>query len=177
MLTVILPITKQAYDEACDSFLTENPDYAKGYTTDLWWEQPEYKEARDKVRERDEAEQAEIKDERTKQVEKVAKEWAKREYFRQKMAGAVDASVTEEEYAKSVWERAMFEGDIRLRQSKGETIDEVAELADFKAKQERKAAVMLKRAKQEMKDILEAEDLVGELEPILDGTTMDEASE
>ncbi|GKZ00454.1 hypothetical protein MPSEU_000997900 [Mayamaea pseudoterrestris] len=168
----------KAYDEACEAFLTKNPDYAKGYTNDLWWERPEYVEARNKMRERDEEDIARVKDERTLAVEKVAKEWAKREYFRQKMAGAVEASITEEEYTKSVWERAMFEGDIRYRQVKGERFDEVEALADFKAQQERKAAVMLKRAKQEMKDILEAEDLVGEdLKPILDADAEEKKTE
>jgi hypothetical protein len=133
-----------------------------GYTNDIWWEQPEFVQATAELAARFEEDKVKVKDERTKQVEKIAKEWGKREYFRQKMAGAIAANVSEADYIKSVWERAMHEGDIKYRQSKGEKIDDVEELADFKSQQERKAAVMLKRAKQEMKEILEAEDLVSE---------------
>lgn len=103
-----------------------------------------------------------IKDARAEQVEKIAKEWAKREYFRQSMEGTVSEDMTEDAFAESVWERAMFEGDLKYRQMNGEVTDADAELADFKAQQERKKRTMLERAKEELKDLLEEEDLGGE---------------
>jgi hypothetical protein len=96
-----------------------------------------------------------IKDARTIEIEAVAKEWAKREYFRASMAGTVENDQTEEEFIKSVWERAMFEGDLKYRISKGETVDESSELANFQARQERKQQVMLQRAKAELSEILQ----------------------
>lgn len=99
-----------------------------------------------------------IKDERTLEVEAIAKEWAKREYFRQSMAGAVDSDTTEEEFTKTVWDRALLEGDMKYRVSKGEAVDEAGELENFKAQQERKQITMLKRAKEELKAVLQ-EDL------------------
>lgn len=92
------------------------------------------------------------------EIEEIAKEWGKREFFRQTMSGTVDSSMTEEEYTKSVWERAMFEADQKYRIMKGETIDEELELATFKSQQERKQLIMLQRAKEEMKEILQSDD-------------------
>ena len=102
-----------------------------------------------------------VKDDRTIEIEKIAKEWAKREYFRQSMAGTVNEDMTEEAFTESIWERALFEGDLKYRQMNGETPDAEAELENFKARQERKQQTMLKRAKEELKEILEEEDLVG----------------
>ena len=103
-----------------------------------------------------------VKDDRTKKIEEIAKEWAKREFFRQSMAGEVGEGVSEEEFTESVWERAMFEGDLKFRQMNGEVTDAESELADFKSQQERKKEAMLKRAKDELKEILAEEDLGGE---------------
>lgn len=96
-----------------------------------------------------------VKDARTIEIEGVAKEWAKREYFRASMAGTVENNTTEEEFIQSVWERAMFEGDLKFRISKGETVDESTELANFQSQQERKQQVMLQRAKAELSEILQ----------------------
>jgi hypothetical protein len=92
------------------------------------------------------------------EVEKIANDWAKREYFRQSMAGTVDEDMTEEAFIESVWDRAMHEGDVKYRQMKGENLDEEAELLDFKAQQERKQQAMLKKAKEELKEILDEVD-------------------
>merc|ERR1712151_546261 len=78
--------------------------------------------------------------------------------------GATD--LAEDEFIKSVWDRAMFEGDLKYRQMNGEVTDAENELADFKAQQERKKQMMLKRAKEELAEVLDAEDLGGDdLEP------------
>jgi Mn-containing catalase len=116
-----------------------------------------------------------VKDERAMEIEKIAKEWAKREYFRQSMAGTVGEDMTEEAFTESVWERAMFEGDLKYRQLNGEVPNAEAELESFKARQERKQQTMLKRAKEELKEILEEEDLVGaDLKATLDTDDEDE---
>lgn len=99
-----------------------------------------------------------MKDERTEAIKVIAKEWVKREYFRQSMAGTVENDMTEEEFSKTVWDRAMLEGDMKYRESIGEVVDEEAELLDFKKKQERKQEAMLKRAKKELAEVL-GEDL------------------
>ena len=144
--------------DAVEKFKTENPDADKGYTTNAWWEADEYKKSRQRSDERAAAAIQAIKDERTMEIEVIAKEWAKREYFRQSMAGMIENDMTEEEYTKTVWERALLEGDMKYRVSKGEKVDEAHELADFKSQQERKQMAMLKRAKEELKAVLQ-EDL------------------
>jgi hypothetical protein len=156
--------------KAIEDFKKENPDAAKGYTTsDAWWEREEFQRSRRRSAEREQEKMVMLQDERTKEVEAIAKEWAKREYFRQSMAGTVQKDMTEEDFIKSVWDRALFEGDLKYRQSKGEKTDDEKELADFKARQEKKKEVMLARAKQELKDILQKEDLGGDdLEAALD---------
>ena len=103
-----------------------------------------------------------MKDDRTIEIEKIAKEWAKREFYKQSMDGTVDPDMTEEDFVVSVWDRAMFEGDLKFRQMNGEVTDAEAELQDFKAQQERKQQVALKRAKEELAEILDEEDLAGE---------------
>ena len=65
---------------------------------------------------------------------------------------------SEEEYIKSVWERALFEGDLKYRMMNGQETDERKELAEFKKKQEKKKATMLERAKADLQDLLDDED-------------------
>ena len=95
-----------------------------------------------------------VQDDRTKQIQEIAKEWVKREYFKQSMAGTIENDMSEEEFSKTVWDRAMLEGDMKYRQSVGEVVDEEAELLDFKKQQERKQAAMLKKAKKELAEVL-----------------------
>lgn len=101
-------------------------------------------------------------DARQQKIEEISKEWAKREFFKQSMEGTVQEGMTEDEFTKSVWERALFEGDLKFRQMNGEVTDVETELADFKTRQDRKKQAMLKRAKEEMKEILEEEDLLSD---------------
>ena len=149
--------------KAIEEFKKENPDAAKGYTTtDAWWEREEFQRSRRKSAEREQEKAVAIQDEKTKEIESIAKEWAKREFFRQSMSGSVAKDMTEEDFIKSVWDRALFEGDLKYRQIRGEVTDDEKELADFKSRQEKKKEVMLARAKQELQEILEKEDLGGE---------------
>jgi len=111
---------------------------------------------------RREAEVQAEKDAKTEKIEEIAKEWAKREYFRKSMDGSIDKGMSEAEFTESVWERAMFEGDLKYRQMNGEATDAEGEFETFKEQQARKKEAMLARAKEEMKSILEEEDLGGE---------------
>lgn len=129
-------------------------------TTDAWWEAEIYQKSRRDSAARDQAKEQLVADARTQEIEGIAKEWAKREYFRQSMAGST--TLSEEEFTKENWERAMFEGDLKYRQKMGEKTDADAELADFKALQERKAAAMLKKAKTELAEILDEDGLGGD---------------
>jgi hypothetical protein len=151
----------EAYVKAIEEFKTQNPDAAKGYTTNPWWEAEEFQKSRRKTAEREEQKEQKVKDQRTLEIENVAKEWVKREYFRQSMSGTLENDMTEEEFTKTVWDRALLEGDMKYRQMKGETVDEEAELANFRAKQERKEQVMLKRAKAELAELLDGESIGG----------------
>ena len=117
-LSLVLSLP-QAYLQAIEDFKKENPDAARGYTTtDAWWEREEFQRSRRRSAEREQEKAVMVLDERTKEIESIAKEWAKREYFRQSMAGTISKDTTEDEYVKSVWERALFEGDLKYRQMK-----------------------------------------------------------
>jgi hypothetical protein len=130
--------------------------------SDNWWEDPEFLKnvKSNKSREEQEEELAvEEKDARSLEIETIAREWAKREYFRKSMESSVE--LTEEEFISSVWDRAMFEGDLKYRKIHGEVTDEETELADFKKRQERKKEAMLARAKAELNEVLDEENLGG----------------
>jgi hypothetical protein len=152
----------QAYKQAVEDFKTKNPDAANGVTNDIWWEGKEFQQSRQRSADAVVRKEEAVKDERKLEIEEVAKEWAHREFFRQSMSGQVDAEMTEEDFVKSIWDRALFEGDLKFRQMKGEKTDDATELADFKTQQERKQGAMLKRAKQEMMDILQEDNLGGD---------------
>lgn len=76
--------------------------------------------------------------------------------------------MSEDEYIKEVWDRALLEGDIKYRQLNGEANDPEGELADFTAQQKRKQEIMLKRAKEELRSALDEENLGGDNIPGLD---------
>jgi len=150
------------YKQAIADFMEKNPDYEKGFTSDVWWEDEKFQKSVRKSALRSAEENQKVKDARAQEIEKIAKEWAKREYFKQMVGGTVDADLSEESFIESVWERAMFEGDLVYRQMNGEATNADAELEDFTAKQERKKQAMLKKAKSELKEILEEENLGGD---------------
>lgn len=162
--------SQKAYIKYVEDWKKENPDRAKGYTA-AWWESAEFKKALEEAKVdpltrkgKSEEIKEEEKDERTLEIEKIAREWAKREYFRQSMSRvestSEDVPPTESEFIESIWDRALFEGEIKYRQMSGEDPDVEAELSDFKSRQKRKSIMMLKRAKEELAEILEEEDLL-----------------
>jgi len=132
-----------AYEEAIAAFKQakwekENPD-------------PELVEKEQAQREAEaavawEKSEREFEERKTKEIEDTARAWAKREYFRKAMGG--NMGMSEEDYIESVWERAMFEGDLKYRMMHGGETDERKELAEFEEKQNKKKAAALKRAKE-----------------------------
>lgn len=149
-----------AYKEAVKEWKTKNPDAAKGYTTDAWWESEQFQKSVKARARKNEAEIQVAKDARVEEVEKIAREWAQREYFRVNMS-ADGTKLSEEDYIKEIWDRALFEGDLKYRQMNGEANDPDGELANFESQQERKQEIMLKRAKDELREVLDKENLGG----------------
>jgi len=148
-------ITKgpEVYKEACENYTTRTPTQSP---FDEWVLEQEKLEG-ESAEERRAKAAAETEAKKKEEIDDIAKEWAKREYFRQSMAG--DMPYTEEEYRKSVWERALFEGDLKYRMVRGQDTDERKELADFKSNQKKKKEVMLERAKASLQDLLDEDDL------------------
>lgn len=141
------------YEKACADFKVRTPTQSP---FDEWVLEQEKLEGATKE-ERSKKAAGEAKEKKKKEIEDIATEWAKREYFRQSMAG--DMPYTEDEYRQSVWERALFEGDLKYRMMRGQETDERKELADFKSNQKKKKEVMLERAKASLQDLLDEDDL------------------
>merc|ERR1712032_1397334 len=159
----------EEYQKVIDEWDEKNPT-VDGETEEAWWETEEFKKQleearRSQRRDTDDDEEEEIdieaeKDPRTEEIEEIAKEWAKREYFRQSMSrieSTSDDIQTEEEFIESVWETALVEGEkkyVEIYESDVEDVD------DFVARQKQKKRMMLKRAKEDLADILDEEDLL-----------------
>jgi len=142
----------EGYKKACEEYRTRVP--AK--TPHDEWLAQKQKELDESAAERKARVKAEYEEKKTQEIEDIAREWAKREYFRKSMSG--DMPYSEEEYIKSVWERALFEGDLKYRMLRGMDTDERKELADFKKKQEKKKATMLERAKASLQEMLDEDE-------------------
>lgn len=136
------------YQKAIDEYKVRKPEV----TQHDEWLATKQKELEDNAAERKQKAKEEYEEKKRMEIEEIAREWAKREYFRKSMSG--DMPYSEEEYVKSVWDRALFEGDLKYRMMRGMDTDERKELADFKKKQEKKKAMMLQRAKQSLEEAL-----------------------
>lgn len=143
-------ITKgpEAYAKAIEDYKTRVP----ALTPQDEWLAQKQKELDEDATVRKERIKQEYEQKKQEEIENIAREWAKREYFRKATSG--DMPYSEEEYIKSVWERAMFEGDLKYRMLHGQETDERKELAEFKKKQEKKKAMMLERAQNELNKAL-----------------------
>jgi hypothetical protein len=91
------------------------------------------------------------------EIEKIGREWAKREFFKESMAGTTD--LKEDKYVEAVWDRALMEGELKYREMHGEKVNKDAEYSDFEERQKRKEETFLKLAKEELAEILEEEGL------------------
>jgi hypothetical protein len=110
------------------------------------------KEERDKIdAEAFVKQQADWEDRKKKEIDEIARSWAKREYFRKSMSG--NMGMTEEEYIEDVWDRAMFEGDLKYRMMHGGQTDERKETQEFEEKQARKKNAALKRAREALEGV------------------------
>jgi len=142
----------EGYKKACEDYKTRVPEK----TPHDEWLAEKQKELDESAADRKARVKAEYEEKKTVEIEDIAREWAKREYFRKSMSG--DMPYSEEEYIKSVWERALFEGDLKYRMLRGMDTDERKELADFKKKQEKKKATMLERAKASLQEMLDEDE-------------------
>jgi len=141
-----------AYTKAIEDYKTRVPSVTP---QDEWLAQKQ-KELDENAADRKARIAKDYEDAKINEIESIAREWAKREYFRKATSG--DMPYSEEEYIKSVWERALFEGDLKYRMLHGQETDERKELAEFKKKQEKKKAMMLERAKAALNQALGEDD-------------------
>lgn len=125
-----------------------------------WWENPAFKKtaqereaerlgqplSSDKLKKEEEAKAFAPLSDREKEIEKIATEWAKREFYKAATEGKV-GEMTEEVYIDSVWEEAVKEGEAKWRKIQGFT-DEDPSTWDDKMKQ--KQAVLAKKAESEI---------------------------
>jgi hypothetical protein len=124
------------------------------YKQTIWdYENPDPVKVKAEKAERDKADQARLEKSREdfdakkkQEIDDIARSWAKREYFRKSMGG--NMGMSEDEYIESVWDRAMFEGDLKYRMMHGQETDERKELSEFLDKKTQKERTMLKRAQE-----------------------------
>lgn len=86
-----------------------------------------------------------LRDEAAKQEElnKMATEWAKREYLRKSLKRRIP--IKESEFIEVVWDRAMFEADLKYRTMQGQAVNESEERKQFRENQEKKKAEAYKK--------------------------------
>jgi len=125
---------------------------AKGYNDMLeaekdgsaWEKAPEETEEQKATTARTKEEQLAIaiqqRDEATKQGElkAIAIQWAKREYLRKSLKRRIP--IKEEEFIEIIWERAMFEADLKYRTMQGQAVNDSEERKQFRDNQEKKKA-------------------------------------
>ena len=86
-----------------------------------------------------------LRDEAAKHEEltKMATEWAKREYLRKSLKRRIP--IKEGEFIEVVWDRAMFEADLKYRTMQGQAVNESEERQQFREDQEKKKAEAYKK--------------------------------
>mmetsp|Transcript_14877 Transcript_14877/g.14338 ORF Transcript_14877/g.14338 Transcript_14877/m.14338 type:complete len:483 (-) Transcript_14877:403-1851(-) len=142
----------EAYKIAIEEYKLKVPEKT---SEDEWFEMKE-KELEEAAEERKIRIKKENEEKKKIEIDEISREWAKREYFRKSMSG--DMPYSEDEYIKSVWDRALFEGDLKYRMLRGQNTDERKELANFKKTQEKKKAAMLEKAKASLQQLLDDDD-------------------
>jgi len=107
----------------------------------------------------------EARDEKAKQADltALATQWAKREYLRKSLKRRIP--IKEDEFIEIIWDRAMFEADLKWRTMQGQAVSETEERKQFRADQEKKKAEAYK-TEQERWQKMQYE----ELEPPEDAT-------
>jgi len=141
------------YEKACEDYKIRRP--VKYTDWDEFLEEERVKENKRK-KERDEKLIQDIVEKKKQDIENMASEYAKREYYIKSMSG--DITLSEEEYVKSVWDTAMSEADVKYNMLTDGTKNVDTELADFKRTQEKKKQVMLERAKATLQELIEEDE-------------------
>lgn len=107
-------------------------------------EGPDETEEEKAAKMRTKEEQVEINRQKRKEAEKeeelkaMAMEWAKREYLRKHLKRHIP--IKEDEFIEVIWDRAMFEADLKYRTMQGQAVSESEERIKFKESQEKKKA-------------------------------------
>jgi len=70
------------------------------------------------------------------ELEEMATQWAKREYLRKSIKRAVP--VNEDDFIEIIWDRAMFEADLKYRTMQGQAVNENKERKIFREDQKKK---------------------------------------
>lgn len=73
-----------------------------------------------------------------KELEEMATQWAKREYLRKNLKRKIP--IKEKEFIEIIWDRAMFEADLKYRTMQGQAVNESEERKEFREDQEKKKA-------------------------------------
>ena len=97
-----------------------------------------------RLQRRDQGGTVEINRQKRKEAKKeedlkaMAMEWAKREYLRKHLKRHIP--IKEDEFIEVIWDRAMFEADLKYRTMQGQAVSECEERIKFKESQEKKKA-------------------------------------
>jgi len=136
-----------------------------------WWENPAFKKTAQE-READRKGQKSISavaeedavakafvplTKREKEIETIAMEWAKRQYYAAVTAGNVATDVSEDDYIDSVWEQAVREAEAKWRKIKGYSDSDPSTWDD---KMQQKQAVLAKQAEAEIAGMMRGFDKV-----------------
>mmetsp|Transcript_27263 Transcript_27263/g.41170 ORF Transcript_27263/g.41170 Transcript_27263/m.41170 type:complete len:490 (-) Transcript_27263:84-1553(-) len=81
--------------------------------------------------------------EKEEELKVLATEWAKREFLRKSLKRRIP--IGEEEFIEIVWDRAMFEADLKYRTMMGLAVNESEERAQFKEDQKARKAAAYKK--------------------------------
>merc|ERR1712157_103957 len=109
------------------------------------WEKAPEETEEEKTKEEQIALNRQKRDEANKkrELELMATQWAKREYLRKSLKRKIP--IKEKEFIEIVWDRAMFEADLKYRTMQGQSVNESEERKTFRDSQERKKADAYKK--------------------------------
>lgn len=83
------------------------------------------------------------------ELKTMATQWAKREYLRKNLKRKIP--IKEDEFIEIVWERAMFEADLKYRTMQGQAVSESEERKKFREEQEAKKKEAYKKEQERWK--------------------------
>ncbi|KAL7551787.1 hypothetical protein ACHAWF_014979 [Thalassiosira exigua] len=89
--------------------------------------------------------------EKKSDVETMARQWAQREYLRKSLKRKIP--IKESEFIEIVWDRAMFEADLKYRTMQGQAVNESEERTQFREDQEKKKAEAYKKEQERWKNM------------------------